>query len=115
MMIRKHQLPRMFPENVLAEAREIARVDGTKRQKRILRSGNPTDDESSAGPQTPSAQDDNSFEFIDEVMERRRDFRELPIVTIDGETARDFDDAVLVTERGDGGYELQVHIADRKS
>jgi ribonuclease R len=112
MMIRKHQLPRMFPENVLAEAREIARVDGTKRQKRILRSGNPTDDESSAGSQTPSAQDDNSFEFFDEVMERRRDFRELPIVTIDGETARDFDDAVLVTERADGGYELQVHIAD---
>ena len=42
----------------------------------------------------------------------RRDFRGLPIVTIDGETARDFDDAVLVTERADGGYELQVHIAD---
>ena len=42
----------------------------------------------------------------------RRDFRALPIVTIDGETARDFDDAVLVTERADGGYELQVHIAD---
>ena len=41
----------------------------------------------------------------------RRDFRGLPIVTIDGETARDFDDAVLV-KRNDGGYELQVHIAD---
>ncbi|MEI9968174.1 MAG: RNB domain-containing ribonuclease [Terracidiphilus sp.] len=31
---------------------------------------------------------------------------------MDGETARDFDDAVLVRERADGGYELQVHIAD---
>ncbi len=75
MMIRKHQLPRVFPENVLAEARAVARLD------------------------------------LEEVA-RRRDFRTLPIVTIDGETARDFDDAVLVTERADGGYELQVHIAD---
>jgi len=75
-MIRKHQLPRVFPENVLAEAREVAHLD------------------------------------LAEVA-RRRDFRKLPIVTIDGETARDFDDAVLVTERANGaGYELQVHIAD---
>jgi len=29
-------------------------------------------------------------------LDGRRDFRRLPIVTIDGETARDFDDAVLV-------------------
>ncbi|HKF51242.1 MAG TPA: VacB/RNase II family 3'-5' exoribonuclease [Candidatus Acidoferrales bacterium] len=42
----------------------------------------------------------------------RRDFRHLPIVTIDGETARDFDDAVHVTPRPDGVFELQVHIAD---
>jgi ribonuclease R len=42
----------------------------------------------------------------------RRDFRDLPIVTIDGETARDFDDAVHVAHRKGGGYELQVHIAD---
>jgi len=42
----------------------------------------------------------------------REDFRELPIVTIDGETARDFDDAVYVERREDGGWLLQVHIAD---
>ncbi len=75
MMIRKHQLPRIFPENVLEEARRVAHLDA-------------------------------------EEAARRRDFRGLPIVTIDGETARDFDDAVLVKPRGDGGYELQVHIAD---
>jgi len=43
---------------------------------------------------------------------RRRDFRGLPIVTIDGETARDFDDAVMVRELPNGNWELQVHIAD---
>jgi ribonuclease R len=75
MMIRKHQLPHIFPENVLAEARAVAHFD-------------------------------------EEEIAQRQDFRSLPIVTIDGETARDFDDAVLVTERADGGYELQVHIAD---
>src|SRR5580704_8302999 len=44
--------------------------------------------------------------------EGREDFRHLAIVTIDGETARDFDDAVYVERRPDGGWSLQVHIAD---
>jgi ribonuclease R len=48
----------------------------------------------------------------DAEREGREDFRHLPIVTIDGETARDFDDAVYVERRGDGGWHLQVHIAD---
>jgi ribonuclease R len=43
---------------------------------------------------------------------KREDFRGLPIVTIDGETARDFDDAVLVRDLPHGNSELQVHIAD---
>jgi len=47
-----------------------------------------------------------------EVLENRDDFRGLPIVTIDGETARDFDDAVLVRPMSNGNSELQVHIAD---
>jgi len=42
----------------------------------------------------------------------REDFRQFSIVTIDGETARDFDDAVYVERREDGGWMLQVHIAD---
>jgi ribonuclease R len=43
---------------------------------------------------------------------RRRDFRSFDIVTIDGETARDFDDAVWVERLSNGNYALQVHIAD---
>ncbi len=45
-------------------------------------------------------------------MRHRRDYRQFPIVTIDGETARDFDDAVHVRQLENGNYELQVHIAD---
>ena len=42
----------------------------------------------------------------------RQDFRALDIVTIDGETARDFDDAVWVDRLPNGHFALQVHIAD---
>lgn len=42
----------------------------------------------------------------------RRDFRGLDVVTIDGETARDFDDAVWVERLANGYFALHVHIAD---
>ena len=45
-------------------------------------------------------------------LRARRDYRNVPIVTIDGETARDFDDAVTANLLANGNYELQVHIAD---
>ena len=48
----------------------------------------------------------------DEELAQRHDFRGLPIVTIDGETARDFDDAVHVQHLPNGNWQLQVHIAD---
>jgi ribonuclease R len=42
----------------------------------------------------------------------RRDFRAMDVVTIDGETARDFDDAVWVDRLANGNFALHVHIAD---
>jgi ribonuclease R len=75
-IIRKHHLPNIFPDEVQQEARAT------------------------------------QAQVVESDLAGRRDFRHLPIVTIDGETARDFDDAVHVTALPNGHYELQVHIAD---
>ena len=42
----------------------------------------------------------------------REDFRDEVVITIDGETARDFDDAVSLKKLDSGNYLLGVHIAD---
>ena len=66
---------------------------------------------------------DIPFTFPDEVvasaeaagpatMDHRLDLRPIPLVTIDGEDARDFDDAVWAERQEDGGWHCIVAIAD---
>ncbi|WP_114380651.1 ribonuclease R [Paenibacillus prosopidis] len=77
-IIRKHQLPEGFPDEVMAEAE--------------------------------AAPDSITEEEI--VQQGRRDLRGEVIVTIDGEDAKDLDDAVHVKLLENGNYLLGVHIAD---
>ncbi|GGG67650.1 hypothetical protein GCM10010918_22890 [Paenibacillus radicis (ex Gao et al. 2016)] len=77
-IIRKHQLPESFTDEVLAEAE--------------------------------AAPDSITEEEI--IQQGRRDLRDEVIVTIDGEDAKDLDDAVHVKRLDNGNYLLGVHIAD---
>lgn len=54
---------------------------------------------------------DIPLKIPDDEYKRRRDFRNKMIVTIDGEDAKDFDDAITV-EKKENHYILGVHIAD---
>lgn len=74
--IRNHDLPNVWPEEVLAEAAEFTSL---------------VSPESIVG---------------------RMDLRHLPFVTIDGEDAKDFDDAVYCEPKSKGGWLLYVAIAD---
>ncbi len=51
-------------------------------------------------------------EVPEEAKKGRVDLRKLPLVTIDGEDARDFDDAVYCEKKRGGGWRLWVAIAD---
>ncbi|WP_136607677.1 ribonuclease R [Paenibacillus dokdonensis] len=77
-IIRKHQLPEGFPEEVMEEAE--------------------------------NAPDSITDEEI--AKQGRRDLRGKKIVTIDGEDAKDLDDAVNVERQENGHFRLGVHIAD---
>ncbi|WP_213508454.1 ribonuclease R [Paenibacillus faecis] len=77
-IIRKHQLPEAFPDEVMAEAQQAPDV----------------------------------IEEAEIAKQGRRDLRDKIIVTIDGEDAKDLDDAVNVERLPNGHIRLGVHIAD---
>nr|WP_086940067.1 ribonuclease R [Thaumasiovibrio occultus] len=55
---------------------------------------------------------DLTEEVPEDAKQGRVDLRDLPLVTIDGEDARDFDDAVYCEKKKSGGWRLWVAIAD---
>jgi ribonuclease R len=75
-VIHKHDLPHIFPDEVVEESEAVSPVV-TKDQ-----------------------------------IDGRLDLRDQPTVTIDGETARDFDDAISLKRLDNGNFHLGVHIAD---
>jgi ribonuclease R len=92
-VIRKHHLPHTFPSRVIVEAKERARETVARMEPEdVAQRDDFRPPQRASSPGTPE--------------------RGLPIVTIDGETARDFDDAVLVRPLENGNTELHVHIAD---
>jgi ribonuclease R len=89
-IIRKYGLPDAHGEEAVAEARQLA-----------------FGSESGGRPRGTRARHARR-----EDLAGRTDFRHLPVVTIDGESARDFDDAISLERLPNGHDWLGVHIAD---
>ena len=99
----RHQMP-------LGEIREIlGNPDDPEMQYKIVchQHGIPMEFPAPVIRETEAAKEPDRTE-----IKTRVDFRDLLTVTIDGETARDFDDAVSIEKLKNGHFRLWVHIAD---
>jgi len=94
-VVREFELRDTFPEYVIEEAKSIP-------QNIDLDSINASDD----------SNDVEAISYITIDGIKRRDLRDRIIFTIDGEDAKDLDDAVAVRKLENGNYMLDVHIAD---
>lgn len=83
-------------------------VDPINDIKRVIFSNN-IPFEFSAATQKEASQ--IPHEVFESEFKNRKDLRKLPLITIDGKTAKDFDDAVF-TETTNQGFHLYVAIAD---
>ena len=102
---------------------EVARSSGYgKKSAKVIRNLGPSDD-AGAFSAMAIAEFELRHVFPDEAVRdaeaarimplgKREDLRDLPLVTIDGADARDFDDAVFAEPHEDGGYRMIVAIAD---
>ena len=63
-------------------------------------------------PQVLAFAEEISDEIPESEIKRRTDLRDVKMVTIDGEDAKDLDDAVSIERLPNGNYKLGVHIAD---
>ena len=82
-LVRAYNLPEVFPEEVMKELEHV-----------------------------PDSLPTEGLKDLPEGFEGRKDLRDLQTVTIDGEDAKDLDDAITLNKTAEGEYELGVHIAD---
>ena len=109
-IIKQFNLPNEFPKKVLDEAKEVSK------EKIEIKFGLENDTIPHSNNGFAYNNDCSLFENykigVDPKGIKRYDLRDEEIFTVDGEDAKDLDDAVNVKKCDDGNFLLGVHIAD---